>query len=63
VRTFQRLTGRPLFEVVRMATLTPARIAGVEAEYGSITAGKRADLLVLDRELNVRQVYIGGQRR
>jgi N-acetylglucosamine-6-phosphate deacetylase len=42
-----------------MATLTPARIAGVEQELGSIAAGKRADLLVLSRELEVRDVYRG----
>jgi N-acetylglucosamine-6-phosphate deacetylase len=63
VRTFHSLTGAPLVEVIRMATLTPARIAGVDSEYGSIAVGKQADLLVLDRELNLRQVYIGGQRK
>src|SRR5205085_9116812 len=62
VRTFHRLTGVPLPEVVRMATLTPARIAGWDHEVGSIAAGKRADLLVLDRELNVRRVYLAGRR-
>jgi len=62
VRTFHRLTGVPLAEVVRMATLTPARIAGFESEIGSITPGKRADLLVLDGELNVRAVYVDGTR-
>src|SRR6185369_15179317 len=34
VRTFHRLTGVPLAEVVRMATLTPARIAGRDRELG-----------------------------
>jgi N-acetylglucosamine-6-phosphate deacetylase len=60
VRTFQRLTGVPLVEVVRMATLTPARIAGWEGEVGSIAVGKRADLLVLDQDLKVEAVYIDG---
>ncbi|MCI0359581.1 MAG: amidohydrolase family protein, partial [Planctomycetaceae bacterium] len=60
VRTFLELTGRPLWEVVRMATLTPARIAGWEQEIGSLAAGKRADLVVLDRELKVREVYRDG---
>ena len=49
VRTFHRLTGVPLPEVVRMATLTPARVLGVEREYGSLEVGKGADLVVLDR--------------
>jgi N-acetylglucosamine-6-phosphate deacetylase len=62
VRTFHRLTGVPLPEVVRMATLTPARILGVDAMYGSLEVGKAADLVVLDPELNVRQVYVGGKK-
>jgi N-acetylglucosamine-6-phosphate deacetylase len=61
VRTFLELTGRPLWEVVRMATLTPARIAGWDAEIGSLSAGKRADLLVLDRDLRVQRVFRDGQ--
>jgi N-acetylglucosamine-6-phosphate deacetylase len=49
-------------EVVRMATLTPARIAGHDRDLGSIAPGKRADLVVLDQHLQVRDVYIGGER-
>src|SRR5262249_27913390 len=60
VRTFHRLTRVPLVEVVRMASLTPARIAGWDADIGSIEVGKRADLLVLDRDLQVREVYTDG---
>jgi len=62
VRTFHHLTGAPLVETVRMATLTPARIAGVEQELGSIEPGKRADLLVLDRDLTIQAVYFGAER-
>jgi N-acetylglucosamine-6-phosphate deacetylase len=62
VRMFHELTGVPLVQVIRMATLTPARIAGREKEIGSIAPGKRADLLVLDAALQVEQVYLGGQR-
>jgi N-acetylglucosamine-6-phosphate deacetylase len=62
VRTFHRLTGVPLVEVLRMASLTPARIAGVDVLTGSIAPGKRADLVVLDAQLLVRQVYVAGHR-
>src|SRR5262249_7834208 len=62
VRTFHRLTGVPLVEVVRMATLTPAGIAGFRGEVGSIEVGKWADLLVLDTALNVQAVYLAGRR-
>jgi N-acetylglucosamine-6-phosphate deacetylase len=62
VRTFYALTGVSLVEVIRMATLTPARIAGWDHELGSIAIGKRADLLVLSRELEVEQVYLDGRK-
>jgi N-acetylglucosamine-6-phosphate deacetylase len=61
VRIFHRLTGVGLVDVIRMASLTPARIAGSDQELGSIAAGKRADLLVLDSGLAVKSVYIDGQ--
>jgi N-acetylglucosamine-6-phosphate deacetylase len=61
VRTFHRLTGGPLEVAVRMASLTPARIAGWDHEIGSLAPGKRADLVVLDGDLQVRQVYRDGQ--
>lgn len=63
VRTFVELTGCPLWEAVHMASLTPARIAGFDQDLGSIAPGKRADLLVLDRDLHVRQVYVDGVKQ
>ncbi len=60
VRTFQHLTGRPLYEVIRMASLTPARIAGRDGDLGSLERGKQADVLVLDRDLAVKRVFIEG---
>lgn len=60
IRTFAQLTGRPLWEVIRMASLTPARIAGRDRELGSLEKGKQADVVVLDRDLNVKRVFIDG---
>jgi len=62
VRTMLAATGATLHEVMRMATLTPARIAGLDKDRGSLEAGKRADLVVLDAALNVQAVYIAGGR-
>jgi len=44
-----------------MASLTPARIVGMDHEIGSLEVGKRADLVLTDAELNVRAVYVGGR--
>jgi N-acetylglucosamine-6-phosphate deacetylase len=62
VRTMHRSAGVPLPEAVRMASLTPARILGVDRDLGSLEVGKRADLVVLDAGLEVRQVYVGGEQ-
>jgi N-acetylglucosamine-6-phosphate deacetylase len=56
-----RTIGLPLEEVLRMATLYPATAIGVEHERGSIGPGKRADLVHLSDELEVRRTVIGGE--
>ncbi|HEX3148390.1 MAG TPA: N-acetylglucosamine-6-phosphate deacetylase [Gemmataceae bacterium] len=61
LRTFIAATGVPIPEAVRMATLTPARIVGVDNEIGSIAVGKKADLVVTDAALNVRRVFVAGR--
>ena len=45
-----------------MASLTPARIAGVSDERGSIAPGKFADLVILDKDLQVQDVYVEGNK-
>jgi N-acetylglucosamine-6-phosphate deacetylase len=60
MRVFLTATNAPLHEVVRMLTLTPARIAGHAHELGSLAPGKRADLVWLRPDLHVRQVWLDG---
>jgi N-acetylglucosamine-6-phosphate deacetylase len=62
VRTFRELTGCPLWQAVRMASLTPAQIVGAARELGSLAPGKRADIILFDEQINVRGVYLGGRR-
>ncbi len=61
VRTFRELTGAPLAEVVRMASLTPARILGIDARVGSLETGKIADLLILDEGLRPERLFLQGR--
>ena len=49
--------GIPLEQAVKAASYTPARSLGLEKDIGSIAPGKRADLLVLDDELQLMGVY------
>ena len=49
--------GVPFEQAVKAATLTPAKAIGLEGEIGSIEPGKRADLVVLDKDLEIVAVY------
>ena len=49
-------------EVAEMASLTPARVAGVDDRKGSIEVGKDADLVVMSEGGEVRAVVCGGVR-
>jgi len=60
VRHMHQKIGVDLSTAVRMASLTPATILGLEKEIGSIEVGKAADLVLLDAELQVRGVYVNG---
>ena len=53
-------SGIPLHDAVRMMTLTPAEIMGMDDEIGSVEIGKRADLVVFDSGIEVKRVVKGG---
>lgn len=48
--------GIPLEEAVAAATMNPARSIGIYGEVGSLTPGKRADVLLADENLNLVRV-------
>jgi N-acetylglucosamine-6-phosphate deacetylase len=49
-----------LVEAVRAASSTPARVLGLDAQIGSLSSGKRADVLVVDEALQLQRVMVGG---
>ena len=52
--------GIPLHDAVRMMSLTPARVMGLDSELGSIAAGKQADLVVFDDAIEIQNVMKRG---
>jgi N-acetylglucosamine-6-phosphate deacetylase len=62
VRVFHELVGCPLWQAVRMGSLTPARILGVADQLGSLAKGKQADILLLDPQLDVKAIYVAGEQ-
>jgi N-acetylglucosamine-6-phosphate deacetylase len=60
VQNMVRLGGAALPEAVRMASLNPAAVLGLEAKKGSVEPGKDADLVLFDGDMTIRKVYIRG---
>ncbi|MFI6261179.1 N-acetylglucosamine-6-phosphate deacetylase [Micromonospora sp. NPDC051006] len=52
--------GIPMADAARMVATTPARAIGLGDRVGALQVGLRADLVVLDEELNVVRVLRGG---
>lgn len=61
VRTVQRLTERPLEEIIISVTETPARIMGCADSKGTIEVGKDADIVIFDEGVNICHTIIGGE--
>jgi N-acetylglucosamine-6-phosphate deacetylase len=56
------VVGVPLVEAIRMTTLNPARVLGLDASIGSIAPGKRADLAIFEDDFSAWRVMIGGRQ-
>ena len=61
VRTMVQKADIPLADAIRMASETPARLMGVSDRTGTLQKGKDADVVILDRKLNVRAVWSMGR--
>jgi N-acetylglucosamine-6-phosphate deacetylase len=61
VRNLHAGTKIPPAHIIRAASLNPAILIGRDREVGSIAVGKWADLLLLDRNLDILKVWIGGR--
>lgn len=55
--------GIPVEDAVRAASFNPAQVAGAQEITGSIDTGRRADLLLVDNNLELKQVIIAGSVR
>ncbi len=52
--------GIPLFDTIRMASETPARIMGISDRKGQLVKGKDADILLLNADYTLKAVYSMG---
>ncbi len=54
--------GIPLWEVSEMCSVNPAKALGIYDETGSIETGKAADLVLIDNDLNIINVFVDGKQ-
>ena len=54
--------GLSLHQASKLVSLTPATLMGIDGSTGSIAVGKDADLVVMNKDLYVQQVYVQGER-
>ena len=47
---------------LKACTINPARLVGLDGEIGSIALGKAGDLVVIDSDMDICDVYIEGKR-
>jgi len=61
VRTMISKAEVPLSDAIKMITATPARIIKVSDKKGSIEAGKDADIVIFDENINIETTMIKGK--
>jgi N-acetylglucosamine-6-phosphate deacetylase len=61
VKNMITFTGRSLKEIIPLATSVPARAMGWYGQKGVITPGADADIVILDRDLNIQTTIVSGR--
>ncbi|MGN7783698.1 N-acetylglucosamine-6-phosphate deacetylase [Niabella sp. 22666] len=61
VRNMIHLAEVTLTDAIKMISLTPARIMSIDDRKGSIAAGKDADLLLFDQDIQIHKTIVKGR--
>ena len=61
VRNLMTHTGYGLCHAVRMASLNPARLLGIDDRVGSLKPGRTANIILIDDMVHVKKVFLQGE--
>ncbi len=61
VRTMVEMAKVSVIDAVKMMSHTPAKIIGLDAQKGSLSIGKDADMVILDNSFTVRLTIVNGK--
>jgi len=62
VRNAVALLGLELSDAINLASKNPARFLGLDAEYGSLKIGYKANMVLLNEQREVAEVWINGKK-
>jgi len=61
VRVLMQEVNLSLVQAIRAVSYLPASFMGLDAETGSIAVGKRADLVLFDKDIQIQRVFVSGK--
>lgn len=61
LRVLSKEAGIPLCEAIKLITVNPARMMGLYNK-GELALGKDADIAVFDADVNIKDVFVGGEK-
>lgn len=61
VRNMYKEVGAPIYDAVKMASATPAKVIGIDNQKGYIKEGYDADILLFDDNINIKNVMVMGK--
>lgn len=61
VRNVMTHSGYGLCHAIRMASLTPAQVIGIDNKVGSLKKGKKANLIIIDDMVHIKKVILEGE--
>ena len=60
VRNVHKVLGHPIEAAIRMATISPAKMMGLDSFTGSLEVGKDADITIWDDDFNALETIVKG---
>ncbi|MBE5780577.1 MAG: N-acetylglucosamine-6-phosphate deacetylase, partial [Clostridiales bacterium] len=60
IRSVHKLLGHALHDAFRMATISPAKMMGLDSFTGSLEVGKDADIVIWDDDFNALETIVKG---
>lgn len=57
-----QFTGMPLEKILRTVTINPAKLLKIERKKGILKRGSDADIVIMDKEMNLSNVFFRGKK-